>query len=227
LKLVIAGAAGFVGKLLLDQLPRSYDIVALTRSSAKPDPTRPNVTWRSCDLFSLLQTERALEGADIAIYLVHSMLPKARLTQSSFEDADLLLADNFGRAAKKAGIKKIIYLGGLIPPSTDLSPHLLSRLEVEKALGSQEVPVISLRAGLILGAKGSSFQMLYLLVKRLPVMICPRWTLSRTQPIASNDVVNLIRFCLTPEAPSSGSFDIGGPDVLTYQQLMKVVADEL
>ena len=104
------------------------------------------------------QTEAALDGADLAIYLVHSMMPSARLVQGHFEDLDLLCADNFARAAALHGVKQIVYLGGLLPESTQLSAHLRSRAEVEDALGSTGVPVTCLRAGLIVGASGSLFK---------------------------------------------------------------------
>jgi uncharacterized protein YbjT (DUF2867 family) len=227
MKIAIAGASGFVGQLLLEGLSKEFDLIALGRSV----PRHPlgegqrEITWRNCDLFSLLQIENALKGADIAIYLVHSMLPRARLTQSSFEDCDLLLADNFARGAKIAGLQRIIYLSGLIPEGPGLSKHLRSRKEVERVLSSQGTPVTTLRAGLILGAQGSSFQMLYLLVKRLPVMICPSWTQTRTQCIAAPEVVDLIRFCILDSRTIGRTFDIGSPEVLNYQGLMAMLAE--
>jgi hypothetical protein len=178
-------------------------------------------------LFSLLQIEDALTGADLAIYLVHSMLPTAKLTQGSFADSDLLLADNFARAAKKCNVKRVLYLGGLIPEHENLSRHLQSRLEVEQALASQGVPVTTLRSGLILGARGSSFQILYLLVRRLPIMLCPKWVWTLTQAIAVDDVVNLISFCISENKTIGNSYDIGGPDVVTYRDLMQKVSEKL
>ncbi len=223
MRVAIAGASGFVGQLLLDALRSEFELVALGRSI----PATRDVEWRVCDLFSLLQLEKGLEGADVGIYLVHSMLPSATLTQSSFEDSDLLLADNFARAAKKAGLKRIIYLGGLIPNAPELSQHLRSRQEVEKALGSYGTPVTTLRAGLILGPQGSSFQILYLLVGRLPFMICPQWTQTLTQCIAASDVVSLIRFCLQHEQTSGHTYDLGCSEVLSYQQLITTLAEEM
>lgn len=233
MRVAIAGASGFIGKLLIDELTRdpstAHEVIALGRSLPKtPDPATPardGVEWRQCDLFSLLQTEQALVGADVAVYLVHSMLPTARLMQSDFEDADLLLADNFARAARRAGVRRILYMGGLIPPGSELSRHLESRCEVETALASQGCPVTTLRAGLVLGSRGSSFQMLYLLVKRLPAMICPSWTRSLTQCIDARDVIQLIRFSLEHEETAGQTYDIGGPDILSYRDLMAAVAE--
>ena len=111
-------------------------------------------------------------------------MPSARLVQGSFSDLDLLCADNFARAAKRHDVKQIIYLGGLLPTTDELSLHLQSRAEVERALAATGVPVTTLRAGLVVGANGSSFQMLLRLVKRLPMMLCPAWTKTRMQPVA-------------------------------------------
>lgn len=226
--MAVAGASGFVGQALLPLLAREFDVVALAR-----DPGRraagapPGVTWRACDLFSLLDAERALEGADLAVYLVHSMLPSARLVQGSFEDLDLIAADNFGRAARAAGVSRIVYLGGLLPPGETLSRHLASRLEVEETLRASGVPLTTIRAGLIVGAGGSSLEMLVRLVKRLPAMLCPAWTLTRTQPVALSDVVAVIRAALTREEALGKTIDVGGPEVLTYRAMLAETAGQL
>lgn len=220
---VVAGASGFVGTALLSVLAKDFDVVALSRSASTPIS---GVRWERCDLFSLLQTERALSGADYAVYLVHSMLP-ARLTQARFEDMDFILADNFARSAAKAGIKQIVYLGGIIPDDAQLSRHLASRLEVERVLAARGVPVTSLRAGLIVGARGSSFRMVVRLVQRSPLLLCPHWTRSMTQPVALRDVVHLLHFCLGRQEMFGRAFDLGGPEVMTYVDLMRRTADRL
>lgn len=219
----VAGASGFVGTALLPVLTEDFDVVALRRT---PSASVPGVRWRQCDLFSMLQTERALEGADYAVYLVHSMLP-ARLTQARFEDMDFILADNFARSAARAGVKQIIYLGGIIPDDARLSRHLASRLEVERVLAARGVPVTSLRAGLIVGPQGSSFRMVARLVKRSPVLLCPHWTRSMTQPVGLRDVVKLLRFCVGREEMYGRAFDLGGPEVMTYVDLMRRTAERL
>lgn len=219
MNVAVSGATGFVGESLLAALGAVCHPVGLTRRSP-PDATGA-VEWRRCDLFSLQETEKALEGCDVAVYLVHSMLPTARLTQGRFQDLDLLLADNFGRAAARAGVERIVYLGGLIPPGeTHLSEHLASRLEVEQALAEHGVPVTTLRAALIVGSGGSSLRILARLVSRLPVMICPRWTTMPCQPIAAEDVTTLLVACITDEKTAGETFDIGGPDVLSYRDMM-------
>ena len=123
-----------------------------------------------------------MEGAHYAFYLVHSMAP-SQLTQAGFRDIDWILADNFSRACDQAGIKQIIYLGGLMPQGQGLSEHLLSRYEVAQILGVRGPSVTVIQAGLIIGAGGSSFRIMYKLVEKLPVMLCPKWTSSQTNPL--------------------------------------------
>jgi len=226
----VAGATGFVGRDLVPMLAERHRVVALGRGVAeepdpRDDPAEPGVTWRRCDLFSLYETERALAGVEVAYYLVHSMLPSSRLTQGGFQDLDLLLADNFGRAAASAGVRRIVYLGGLVPEDAeDLSPHLASRLEVEGALGDYGVPVTALRAGLVVGSRGSSLDILVRLVGRLPVMVCPSWTGSLSQPIALDDVVWLLARCLDVPETTGRVCEVGGPDVLSYRDMMRETA---
>lgn len=219
MKIVVAGASGFVGKNLLNALGKDHEVIGLSRRAREGEG---NVKWVQCDLFSLLDIERTLSGADVAVYLVHSMLPSARLTQGSFRDFDMILADNFARAAKEAKVKHIIYLSGIIPPDAILSEHLQSRLEVENILKSSGVPTTSLRAGLIIGPGGSSFEMMLRLVQRLPMMICPYWTSTLSYPIAVWDVVAIIKHCIEVGPLDTGRcLDICGPDPLSYEEMMK------
>lgn len=222
--IAIAGASGFVGRAFIERFGEHSTIVGLSRRERRDDP---RCTWRACDLYSLLDTERALAGCDVAIYLVHSMLPSARLTQARFEDLDLVLADNFARGARQAGVRRIVYLAGLVPDQGHLSRHLESRREVERALGAHGVPVTVLRAGMVVGARGSSFQILTRLVERLPVMALPAWTRTRTQPIALSDVVELLGIAANEglDHSTSAVHDIGGPDVMTYRQMLRDVAE--
>ncbi|WP_233879929.1 NAD(P)H-binding protein [Virgibacillus halodenitrificans] len=221
----IAGASGYIGQNLIEKLEGRVNIIGLSRNGDKREDTE-SVTWRSCDLFSLADAEKGLKGADIAVYLVHSMMPSAKLTQGNFEDMDVILADNFAQAAKKQGIKKLIYLGGIIPDhAPKLSRHLKSRLEVERILRAYGTPVTALRAGLIVGPKGSSFPILAKLVKRLPSMILPKWTRTNTQPVALPDVMNSLGKLTMEEEPQNRSIDIGGPDVMTYRSMMEQTAE--
>ena len=222
---VVGGASGFIGRALGKKLSERFEVIGLSRSAKEPDSHF--FEWRKADLFNLREAQSALEGARYAIYLVHSMLPSARLTQGSFEDLDLICADNFARAAKKAGVEQIVYLGGLVPSTPELSPHLASRLEVEQTLGRYGVPVTTLRAGLVLGGGGSSFEILTHLVRRLPMMVVPKWTLTRTQPVAVDDVVELLSFVVGRTECYDDTYDVGAPEALDYRSLMAMCAEVL
>lgn len=230
-QVVIAGASGFIGKSLVAALAPTCDIVALSRHAMpatnsfgdKPKEGKPSIIWRQCDLFSTIETEKSLAGCDIAIYLVHSMMPSARLAQGRFEDFDLVIADNFGRAARSCGIRRIIYLGGIIP-SGELSRHLASRLEVEKVLAEFGVPVIALRAGMVIGRNGSSFEIMRKLVQRLPLMVCPKWTSTKSRPIAVEDVIAAMDKVVNDPHLAAGSYDLGGSETVTYLEMMKTLA---
>lgn len=222
-RVAIAGASGFIGRAVAHALRERFDVVGIART-APADADAPE--FRTADLFNLREAEHALEGANIALYLVHSMLPSARLTQGNFADFDLLCADNFARAAAKAGVRQIVYLGGLTPDGP-LSIHLESRREVEGALRSHGAAVTVLRAGLVIGAGGSSFDMLVNLVRRLPMMLCPRWTNTRTQPVALDDLVALLAYVVGREECEGQTYDVGAPEVITYRELMQLTATAL
>lgn len=222
---VVAGASGFVGQAIGVKLGQTHRLVGLSRSDR---PARNGYAhFKKTDLFSLKDCEQALEGADYAIYLVHSMMPSARLVQGSFSDLDLLCADNFARAAKHHGVKQIIYLGGLLPTTDKLSLHLQSRAEVERALAATGVPVTTLRAGLVVGANGSSFQMLLRLVKRLPMMLCPAWTKTRMQPVGIDDVIASIKHVCGEPEHFQKTYDLGCPEIVTYRELLEQTASVL
>jgi uncharacterized protein YbjT (DUF2867 family) len=156
------------------------------------------------------------------------MLPSARLVQGRFQDLDLICADNFARAAERAGVARIIYLGGILPADTAaLSTHLASRLEVERVLGGRRPALTVLRAGLIIGAGGSSFEIVVRLVERLPAMLAPGWTSTPTQPIAVDDVVALLGYCVATPTTAGAVYDIAGPEVVSYRGLMQRVSASL
>ena len=225
--IAIAGAGGYVGRWFINQFKDKYKIVALSRREAISNP-HPEVEWRSVELYSITSTIEALKGVDYAIYLIHSMSASTRLNQGSFEDTDLLLADNFSRAAEVNGIKQIIYLGGILPKEVEeveMSKHLRSRLEVEQTLGQRGIPVTALRAGIVVGPGGSSFQMIYNLVKRLPILVCPKWTLSNTQAISLRDTLTIIDTCVGNEEVYGKSFEIGNPELLTYKSMLEQTAE--
>ncbi len=223
----IAGASGFIGRALCRTLAdTSHRVVALSRRQRRITHN-PQEVWRQANMFNLRHIEEALRGAKVGLYLVHSMAPTARLSQGSFADLDLICADNFARAAAKEGVERIIYLGGLIPEERPLSAHLKSRMEMEEALAGHGVPVTTLRAGLIVGPGGSSSAMMLKLVQRLPVMLLPKWTRSLCQPIALDDVLRILRYCIEHPDTAGATWDIGGPDVLTYRQMLEASAKAL
>lgn len=228
-RVVIAGATGFVGRALAARLSATCEVIALTRRPRVALAHNPNlaVQWQACDLFSLLDAERAMEGADYAFYLVHSMQPSARLTQARFEDLDLILADNFARAASRAGVKQTIYLGGIVPDweQDTLSTHLRSRLEMERALGAYNTPVTSLRAGMVVGPGGASFEILRRLVERLPAMVLPAWTATPMTPIDLSDTLDVLVGVMGDEALYDVSGNIGGADTLTYHEMILQTAE--
>lgn len=222
-KVVVAGASGFVGRALIahPELGRRFEVIGLTRGGGAALP----VATRRADLMRLDDATRALAGAELAVYLVHSMMPNDRLVQGGFADLDLFAADNFARAAAAAGVRQIVYLGGLAPSDAEPSAHIASRLEIEEALGAYGVPVTALRAGLVFGPGGSSSRIVFNLARRLPVMVCPRWTATPTQPIALADVVAIIAAVLDRPETFGRTFDIGGPDVTSYRDMMALVGE--
>ena len=221
--IAIAGATGFIGSRLCDVLSSDFDIVALTR---RPRTNTNGITWRKCDLYNLESCVEMLSGVQAAVYLVHSMMPSARMTQARFEDLDLILADNFARAAQSNGIQHVVYVGGLDPETPDTSVHLSSRMEVEQVLAQRIPTVTALRAGLVIGSGGSSYEVLKDVVQKLPVILCPNWTTSKMQPIGLEDLIVLIRQSLLEKGPS-GCHDIGSTEIMTYRQLMERAASQM
>jgi uncharacterized protein YbjT (DUF2867 family) len=218
----VAGATGFIGGALGKAIQDQVHLIGLTRSARSAIDHYAEV--RRVDLFSKIDTARALKGVDYAVYLVHSMMPSARLVQANFADLDLLCAENFAQAAAENGVQHIVYVGGLQPSSGVLSRHLESRVEVEAVLGGHGVVVTTLRAGLIVGGNGSSFQVLRRLIERLPVMVCPSWTNTKTNPAALTDVIWAIGSVLQSPGSESRVFDLGAPKSLTYRELMATTA---
>ena len=226
--IAVAGASGFVGTHLMLRLRKDYRFRALTRSPnivEHHSGEEKSTNWCYCDIYSLPKLTDALEGCDFGIYLVHSMAPSSRLRQGNFEDTDLLLADNFIRAAEASRLKHVIYLSGLMPEDDeDLSPHLRSRAEVEKVLKSRSVPVTVLRAGLIFGPGGSSFSMMVNLVHRLPCMLFPAWAKSITQSVDIENVCTAFECCLKDSKWHGGVYDLASHEPMTYASMIRRTA---
>ena len=216
MRIVVAGSSGFVGRRLCPALEEAgHSVVAMTRH---PDTYKGAGTPVRADVHDAASLDEALAGADAAYYLVHS------LDDADFLRKDAEAARTFAEAAGRAGLRRIVYLGGLGDDADALSAHLRSRREVEKLLAGGGVPVTTLRAGIIVGNGGISWEMTRQLVEHLPAMITPRWVRTRTQPIAIADVVRYLIGVLDAPVEGSRSFDIGGPDVLQYVEMLRRVA---
>jgi uncharacterized protein YbjT (DUF2867 family) len=214
---LVTGATGFIGRRLVPALvDDGHTVRAMTRRPEKYDGPGEPVGADVMDPDSLTA---ALEGVDVAVYLVHS------LDDPDFERKDADAARNFSRAAATAGVRQIIYMGGLGADGDDLSAHLRSRREVEGLLGGDGVPVTVLRAAIVVGHGGISWEITRQLVKNLPAMIVPRWVGTRTQPIALDDVIRYIAGVVDKDEALGRVFEIGGIEQLTYLDMMQVAAE--
>ena len=213
---LVTGANGFIGRLLTKALlTEGVHLRCLVRKAAKA--LDESIETVQGDLLDPVTLPKAMDGVDTAFYLVHSMSGG----RAGFERRDRDAAENFVQAAEKAGVRRVIYLGGLGETGDELSEHLKSRLEVADILRTGSFATTFLRAAIIIGAGGASFEMVKALVERLPVMITPRWVTTRCQPIAVEDVISYLVGCLKDERTTGGTFDIGGPDVITYKEMME------
>jgi len=217
--ILVTGATGYVGGLLIPRLlDEGYSVRVLVRESGKLKA----FAWSSRveisvgDVLRADTLEPALSSVDTAYYLIHSMTSGA-----DFAEQDLAAARNFGRAARAAGVKRLIYLGGLGGGSDTLSKHLRSRQETGKALRESGVPVTEFRAAIIVGSGSISFEMIRYLTERVPIMICPRWVRTRVQPIAIEDVLSYLVESVREPRSADQIIEVGGADVLTYGGLMK------
>ena len=216
MKVLVAGSSGFVGRRLCPELQAAgHSVQAMTRH---PDTYTGAGSPVYGDVHDAESLGAALAGCDAAYYLVHS------LDDAEFARRDADAAREFAQAAADAGVSRIIYLGGLGDDDDDLSEHLRSRREVEHLLGSAGVPVTTLRAGIIIGHGGISWEITRQLVEHLPVMITPRWVRTRTQPIAVADVIRYLVGLLEEPAAAGRTFEVGGPDVLAYVDMLRRVA---
>jgi uncharacterized protein YbjT (DUF2867 family) len=224
----VTGATGYVGgRLVPALLDAGYRVRCLVREPRKLD-ARPwrlhsNVEVIAVDIADTAAVAEALQDCQAAYYLVHSMVA----TGGTYADRDRKLAAGFARAARDAGLPRIIYLGGLGEMGPDLSEHLRSRRQVEQELASSSVPVTTFRAAMIIGAGSASFEILRYLVERLPIMVTPKWVTTECQPVAIADVLSWLVRCLEVPETVGKTLEIGGPDVMTYRELMRVMAEEL
>jgi len=216
---LVTGATGFIGSRLISTLSASgFKIKGMSRKQLSDTE---NVKYVQADVFNVEQLEEAMSGIDVVYYLLHSMEGDKKHWRE-FASRERIQAQNFLKAATKVNVKRIIYLGGLVNDSLDLSPHMRSRKEVGEILASGDIPVTELRASLIIGAQGGSYAMLRYLVERLRIMVTPSWVKSLAQPIAVDDVIAYLVGCMTHPETSGKIYEIGGPDTMTYEELMRV-----
>ena len=220
LRCLVTGASGYIGgRLVPELLSAGYAVRCMARDPAKLSdrPWSGDVEIAAADVTDDSAVRRALQGVDVAYYLIHSLG-----TDASFERRDRTAAQTFAAAAKAAGVRRIVYLGGIISGQAGkLSPHLRSRAEVGDILLASGVPTAALQAAVIIGSGSASFEMLRYLTERLPAMVTPQWVDTRIQPIAVHDVLRYLAGSATLPAKVSRRFDIGGPDVLTYAEMMR------
>lgn len=225
---LVTGATGYIGGRLVPRLlAAGYRVRCVVRCRGKAEARSwaadPGVEIRDCDLAKASDLCRAMQGCVAAYYLVHSMMAVGK----DYREQDRSLAQTFARAAVAAGVERIIYLGGLGETGDGLSEHLASRREVESALAAAGVPVTVLRAAMIIGSGSASFEILRYLVERLPVMVTPRWVETECQPIAVRDVLHYLVESLRVRETAGRTLEIGGPDIVTYRELMDVMARAL
>ena len=217
---LLTGATGYIGGRLLRQFEEAgRPVRCLARTPGRLGAIGPATEVVAGDCLDEASLDRALAGVHSAYYLVHSMSGKA-----DFADADRRAAQNFGRAAARAGVRRIIYLGGLTGDTEKLSDHLQSRLETGEVLRQSGVPVVEFRASVVIGAGSLSFEMIQSLVERLPVMVCPRWVDTLTQPIAIDDVLAYLGASIDQSGIEADIYEIGGPDAVSYGDMMREYA---
>jgi uncharacterized protein YbjT (DUF2867 family) len=215
MRVAVFGATGTVGQALLPRLTGVHDVTGVSRH---PRRSRDGVRWVVGDVGNPTSVRDALEGIEVAYYLVHS------LGTPDYAARDRRGAAIMARAAEHAGVRQIVFLGGLGEDSGELSEHLASRRETERVLASGATPVTTIRAAVVIGAGSAAFETIVALVDRLPGMVCPRWVSTPTQPIAIDDITTYLAAVAGMEEAIGQTFEAGGPEVMTYRQMIEQIA---
>ena len=215
MNVTLFGATGVIGQALLPLLSAEHEVRAVSRGVRE---NGPRVRWVVADAAAGTGLDAAVADAQVVYYLVHS------LGSSDFERQDRVAAENVARAASRAGVGQIVYLGGLGAEGEDASPHLRSRRDTGVVLASEGVPVTTLRAAMVIGKGSAAFETIVALVDRLPAMLTPSWVSTPTQPIALDDIVRYLAGVCGNEQARGEEYDAGGPEVMTYRQMIERVA---
>jgi uncharacterized protein YbjT (DUF2867 family) len=220
---LVTGASGYVGAAIVPRLKASgHEVRAFARTPGKV--TAPVDGIVAGDAVTGQGLDRAMDGVDVAYYLIHSM----EAATPGFDTAEATAAANFAQAADRAGVRRIVYLGGLVPTDRAVSRHLGSRLAVENILLEGAPEAVAFRASIVIGAASRSFRFLVRLVERTPVLPLPSWQRFRTQPVDERDVLSLLHAAGTREDVSGAhTYDIGGPDIVTYGELIRRIRDHM
>ena len=225
MRILVTGVSGYVGASLVPALA-AHDVRGFARSRDRVAATGVQLDELVIgDALTGAGLDRAMDGVEVAYYLIHSMEGAAG---GAFPEQELRGAERFAAAAAKAGVRRIVYLGGLVPRDGAASRHLASRLAVEEALLGAAPESIALRASIVIGARSRSFRFLVRLIERLPVLALPAWRHNSTRPIDGRDVLAyLVASASAPAALSGRSWDIAGPNTVTYEQLIDRIADSM
>src|SRR5215212_1366471 len=229
MRILVTGVSGFVGARLVPRLQRDgHELRGFARDPAR---VAVDVPLAVGDAVSGVGLDAALEGIDVAYFLIHSMEPVgaavAARAGADFNVRERTAAERFAAAAQAAGVRRIVYLGGLVPREAPASAHLASRLTVERVLLDALPDSTALRASIVIGAGSRSFRFLVRLIERLPLVALPSWRVNRTQPIDERDVVEALARAATSTAAAGRSLDVAGPDVVTYGALIARIRDHL
>jgi uncharacterized protein YbjT (DUF2867 family) len=238
MRILLTGASGFAGAALLPTLIRSgHHVRALVRDRERYQSTLRSLDVEISDAVEPVvadalvgdRLERAMKGIEVAYYLIHSMEPTHHSMEPAREgpypERERRAAENFGNAARDAGVRRIVYLGGLMPTGHRPSRHLESRREVERIIMRAVPESVALRASIVVGARSRSFRFLVRLIERLPVLVLPAWRANRTQPVDERDIVEILARCATSKAVGALTLDIGGPEVLSYEEIVRRIAE--